>query len=507
MAGSNAQRKYEPQWTPLVESELFANLQAGEHFHLGTIQNALNDEAEGLIANRLRQLLGQDFSKDSGLRRVTTCATTAGGNGVTRTVEAIEGLAGWSDQEAVRSLVRSDYAALAPAESKAEKCVACSKKIKPHQLLRPRSHDSKNLKEYWHVNCWLADDVRNVVQDIRSSKGAIEKQARSARAILQANESFMANRGKRLNPFMIRDRMQFEHWLKGLFMEWEKTTNVKSEYHVTYFNYFKEYAEQILEYMMSNRIPTRQVVVRLAKHLDDEVAESIVTKMKRIPIKTLRYFGLIDNEDEPLGSVPEYIEEKDKHEEVDPALAWAEEALCAETNPEAFFPEKGGSIREAKRICAACPVQKECLDYALNHGERMGIWGGTTPEERKEMARSFESTYEKIITKEIPTKAPTIQNGAIFKMEFEKYSDCRAIAEKYREGFSILLDLNKASESDRVRAVDFLTGMLFSQNGGVEKVSKNIYLLLTSSTQVIGDVALQADVEDKYEHLRELLMA
>ncbi|MGH3813281.1 MAG: WhiB family transcriptional regulator, partial [Pseudonocardiaceae bacterium] len=51
---------------------------------------------------------------------------------------------------------------------------------------------------------------------------------------------------------------------------------------------------------------------------------------------------------------------------------WQERALCAQTDPEAFFPEKGGSTREAKRICAGCEVRAECLEYALAFDERFG---------------------------------------------------------------------------------------------------------------------------------------
>ena len=35
-------------------------------------------------------------------------------------------------------------------------------------------------------------------------------------------------------------------------------------------------------------------------------------------------------------------------------LGWQERSLCAQTDPEAFFPEKGGSTREAKRVCVSC---------------------------------------------------------------------------------------------------------------------------------------------------------
>jgi WhiB family redox-sensing transcriptional regulator len=66
---------------------------------------------------------------------------------------------------------------------------------------------------------------------------------------------------------------------------------------------------------------------------------------------------------------------------------WQERALCAQTDPEAFFPEKGGSTREAKRICLGCEVRSECLEYALAHDERFGIWGGLSERERRKLKK------------------------------------------------------------------------------------------------------------------------
>jgi WhiB family redox-sensing transcriptional regulator len=66
-------------------------------------------------------------------------------------------------------------------------------------------------------------------------------------------------------------------------------------------------------------------------------------------------------------------------------LAWRERALCPQTDPETFFPDKGGSTREAKMICAACEVRAECLDYALANDERFGIWGGLSERERRKL--------------------------------------------------------------------------------------------------------------------------
>ncbi len=68
-------------------------------------------------------------------------------------------------------------------------------------------------------------------------------------------------------------------------------------------------------------------------------------------------------------------------------LGWQERALCAQTDPEAFFPEKGGSTREAKKVCLSCDVRGDCLEYALSNDERFGIWGGLSERERRKLKK------------------------------------------------------------------------------------------------------------------------
>jgi WhiB family transcriptional regulator, redox-sensing transcriptional regulator len=68
-------------------------------------------------------------------------------------------------------------------------------------------------------------------------------------------------------------------------------------------------------------------------------------------------------------------------------LAWQSDSLCAQTDPEAFFPEKGGSTRDAKKICASCEVRAQCLEYALENDERFGIWGGLSERERRKLRK------------------------------------------------------------------------------------------------------------------------
>jgi len=87
-----------------------------------------------------------------------------------------------------------------------------------------------------------------------------------------------------------------------------------------------------------------------------------------------------ENSASQLGELTEFLE-------ADETPEWQERALCAQTDPEAFFPEKGGSTREAKRICLGCEVKAECLEYALAHDERFGIWGGLSERERRKLKK------------------------------------------------------------------------------------------------------------------------
>jgi WhiB family redox-sensing transcriptional regulator len=65
---------------------------------------------------------------------------------------------------------------------------------------------------------------------------------------------------------------------------------------------------------------------------------------------------------------------------------WRDSALCAQTDPEIFFPDKGDSCQTAKLICGRCPVREECLQDALTNLTAMqdlfGVRGGTSPRER-----------------------------------------------------------------------------------------------------------------------------
>lgn len=68
--------------------------------------------------------------------------------------------------------------------------------------------------------------------------------------------------------------------------------------------------------------------------------------------------------------------------------AWHGRANCMGVDPELFFPQRGGSTREAKEVCRGCVVREECLEYAISYGERFGIWGGMSERERRLLRKS-----------------------------------------------------------------------------------------------------------------------
>lgn len=72
---------------------------------------------------------------------------------------------------------------------------------------------------------------------------------------------------------------------------------------------------------------------------------------------------------------------------------WMSDGLCAQVDPDAWFPPKGGNSTEAKAVCRRCPVIEQCLAHALDlvravgSEQTLGVWGGTTESERSILVR------------------------------------------------------------------------------------------------------------------------
>ncbi len=66
---------------------------------------------------------------------------------------------------------------------------------------------------------------------------------------------------------------------------------------------------------------------------------------------------------------------------------WMARGKCKEVAPDIFFPSDGMGVQVAQRICAECPVARDCLEYALEHHIDHGVWGGCSERERRRILR------------------------------------------------------------------------------------------------------------------------
>jgi WhiB family redox-sensing transcriptional regulator len=63
---------------------------------------------------------------------------------------------------------------------------------------------------------------------------------------------------------------------------------------------------------------------------------------------------------------------------------WMADGVCAQIGGDLWHPEKGKAAKPAKMICHTCPVEQQCLEFALLHDER-GVWGGMSERERRKI--------------------------------------------------------------------------------------------------------------------------
>ena len=67
---------------------------------------------------------------------------------------------------------------------------------------------------------------------------------------------------------------------------------------------------------------------------------------------------------------------------------WMADGKCRDYPAEMFFPGDGVGVIKAQKICAACPVKAQCLNYALENHVEHGVWGGTSERERRRLQRA-----------------------------------------------------------------------------------------------------------------------
>jgi WhiB family redox-sensing transcriptional regulator len=73
-------------------------------------------------------------------------------------------------------------------------------------------------------------------------------------------------------------------------------------------------------------------------------------------------------------------------------LSWRHRGACRGLDPEIFYPLTDEEVGEAKDVCSQCHVRVACLEFAIGHREKEGVWGGATERERRRIVRQRRRT-------------------------------------------------------------------------------------------------------------------
>ena len=316
-------------------------------------------------------------------------------------------------------------------------------------------------------NSELTTSLREEVDEYRKAKTYVYNQNKCINSFLNLVTPADPESNPGVGTLLLKTPEDVEKWAHDLIKLWKKSNVINSEKSLgTYQNVFKKFA--------SNSIPEftygEFLVIELRKYLSIEGYEKFNSKFQE--------FG---------------------------ELSWQERALCAQTDPSAFFPEQGGSTREAKRVCMSCDVRIECLDYALRHEETFGIWGGLSERERKRLAERSLKTVQQItaggsnylsglrrLGEYLGLIDAEIESGGVNRDEQIKtfhpksFSEGRNIGEALRAGHAVIMNCTEMNEDDRKRIIDFVSGLIFANGGSIERVSNKVFLLTPSQDVIIS---------------------
>lgn len=100
---------------------------------------------------------------------------------------------------------------------------------------------------------------------------------------------------------------------------------------------------------------------------------------------SLELLQAFDSEASPLDTEASAYDSEISNSEAN--LSWKRLGNCLGIDSDLFYPERGVSSANAKKVCEPCVVKMECLNYAIENGEKFGIWGGKSERERRIIRR------------------------------------------------------------------------------------------------------------------------
>ena len=248
-------------------------------------------------------------------------------------------------------------------------------------------------------------DVEHIVEALLLARGPVESRGqhnldyrRGLSVLMNPNSSFANVAEEVFHNSRNATSVSLAQFAKKSSLAFEKGATIADLIHLSDASYELEYVEKPPEEIKIERQKNlgRQGVVRATTHRNSPARPAQAAPAD--PKSTLQNSGLYAKPFDPTpldarrsGNNPYQSTDNEaatpRATEDDQPLAWQRDALCSQTDPEAFFPEKGGSTRDAKRVCVSCDVRDICLQYALDNDERFGIWGGLSERERRKLKK------------------------------------------------------------------------------------------------------------------------
>lgn len=221
---------------------------------------------------------------------------------------------------------------------------------------RSIDHHQAELEKAQQATEWFADMIYGLRDDIPNDLPQI--------ALQRLTENFDSNEAifQKLNR--IRDAF----------------IGLEYEGQLGFSLYFSGYPSQSLDVLLDDPLELQQLIAtHFPKDTSGKKPPEMIAEIQDREVTITRTARPLDNITDDKDLMEVFARSADND------LAWQALALCAQTDPDMFFPEKGGSTREAKKTCLNCEVREACLDHALDNDERFGIWGGKSERERRKL--------------------------------------------------------------------------------------------------------------------------
>lgn len=281
-------------WTPVDLRLLLEDFKDGQRFYLEALQDALLQTMEAKVQSAAKERFGLDSEiGDRSIRKIANAALSAGASGEVRTREAaydflLEKVSNANPKTFIKKLdeeFAGDYTwgylsnFQVPDKSLCEFCSEAIESLKYQVIPVGKSvqENEHDIETYTHLSCYFAFGMRFVAREMRSTRGAYEKQMRSIRQVMKAyykNPNFYPEGHteyfKLPDDYLIHDKDEFGSFLFNIYSIWSETTDVNEAFHPVYWSYLNEYAQAILEFRTTGEISRNTITKKLRKHIESE---------------------------------------------------------------------------------------------------------------------------------------------------------------------------------------------------------------------------------------------